>query len=66
MQIDSTAAYASSVSLLSARSQQQVSQIRQASEQQAASVQALVSGQQQAAASPAPSGGRGQLVDTVA
>ncbi|HYC02761.1 MAG TPA: hypothetical protein VED40_05675 [Azospirillaceae bacterium] len=62
MQIDSSAAYASSINLLSARSQQQVSQLKQASEQQAASTEALLGAQQQQTQA-APTGGRGQVVD---
>lgn len=64
MQINSSAAYASAISLSQGRSQMQTEQIKQSSEQ-STQVASLLGGGTDAPKS-APTGGRGQIVDITA
>lgn len=67
MQINSSAAYASAISLSQGRSQMQVDQLKQSSEQ-SGQVTSLLAGGGSGGGStkPAASGGRGQIVDITA
>ncbi|MDE1145241.1 MAG: hypothetical protein PW843_01300 [Azospirillaceae bacterium] len=58
MQIDSQAANATAATLLQARTQFQVGALKQTTDAEASVATALLTGQ-----SPAPSDGRGQMVD---
>lgn len=64
MQINSSAAYASAISLSQGRSQLQTEQIKQSSQQDTQVTSLLASGTGSTKA--APTGGRGQIVDITA
>ncbi|WP_044563743.1 hypothetical protein [Azospirillum sp. B4] len=63
MQIDSQAAAATAANVLQASAQFQVKALKQNADAQAAAATELLTGQSAAPAGPAPSGGRGQLID---
>jgi len=69
MQIDSSAAYATSINSLQTRNQVQTEQLRQNAEQQQQAINALTTGSTQNQGAPtqaAPTNGRGRIVDITA
>lgn len=64
MQINSSAAYASAISLSQGRSQMQADQLKQSSEQSSQVTSLLAGGN--GGTKPSPTGGRGQIVDITA
>ena len=66
MQINSSAAYASALSLSQGRSQLQTEQIKQSSQQDTQVASLISTGSSGGGTKPAATGGRGQIVDITA